>query len=121
MGHFSNGSEGVDYQARYCDGCVHWSDDVGCPVWHLHEMHNGEKGWTATLNKLIPIEDKVFNGKCVTFREREHAATCEREQYGQPAGCSCRGVKEPPLRPTQIAALREWKPDLFPTQEKARR
>ena len=97
MGHFSNGTEGEIYQERYCFRCVHWNDDYGCPVWFLHELHVGEKGWQATLDKLIPMIPKTsngivtrFSGECRTFQPAD-----------QPT--------EPPLRPGQIAALEEWR------------
>jgi hypothetical protein len=97
MGHFSNGTEGEMYQEHYCFRCVHWNDDHGCPVWFLHELHVGEKDWRPTLDKLIPMEPKTFNGitiefsgKCYTFQRND-----------QPI--------EAPLRPGQEAALKEWR------------
>ena len=68
MGHFSNGTEGEMYQERYCYQCVHWTDDAGCPVWFVHELHVGDKEWTAALDLLIPRDERGFNGKCYTFR-----------------------------------------------------
>lgn len=68
MGHFSNGTEGEMYQARYCFRCVHWTDDAGCPVWFVHEMHVGENAWTAALDLLIPRDEEGFNAQCYTFQ-----------------------------------------------------
>ena len=77
MAYFSNGAEGMDYQERYCLRCkYHVGDidkigsDLGCPVWFLHELHNGEKEWRKTLDALIPMEPKVFNGITHTFAGR---------------------------------------------------
>ena len=37
MGYFSNGTEGYEYQAKYCDRCKNWRDTKkaggpGCPI-----------------------------------------------------------------------------------------
>jgi hypothetical protein len=55
------------FQERQCFQCQHWDDDTGCPIWQLHELHVGEKAWAATLDRLIPMEPKVFNGIAHTF------------------------------------------------------
>lgn len=91
MGHFSNGTDGEMYQEKYCFRCVHWSDEFGCPVWFVHELHVGEADWKPTLDKLIPMEG-LFSGKCYTFRDR-----------------AADGTGEPPLRPGQERGLEEWK------------
>lgn len=70
----------------------HWHDDYGCPIWFLHELHVGDAAWQPTLNRLIPIKDKVFNGQCYTFTNRERG--------GQ--------APEAPLRPGQQKGLQEW-------------
>jgi hypothetical protein len=82
MGHFSNGTEGLLYQEKYCFQCRYWDDDenregvgnMGCPVWFLHELHVGEPDWQPTLDKLIPMVDG-WSGECYTFcpREAPHA------------------------------------------------
>lgn len=43
MGHFSSGTEGMDYQERYCFNCINWRDlgdgrGPGCPVWDAHYL-----------------------------------------------------------------------------------
>jgi hypothetical protein len=45
MGYFSNSTEGMLYEERYCaNGCVHYNPDAehptGCPVWWLHWLWN---------------------------------------------------------------------------------
>lgn len=93
MGVFSSGTEGLDYQANYCERCVHfkgYADPDGCPVWQLHELfggvgcargdelvplfHGAKEGarWhgpTAKtfLDSLIPLTDKVWNQQCAMF------------------------------------------------------
>jgi len=49
MAYFSNGTEGDMYQERWCHRCAHWSDEAGCPVWFLHELHVGEREWRPAL------------------------------------------------------------------------
>jgi len=90
MGYFSNGTEGLAYQERFCFTCAHWDYDTGCPVWNLHEFHNNEDGWKRALDKLIPRDTRGFNEKCVTYRRDD-----------QP--------KEAPLTPGQRKGLEEWR------------
>ena len=85
MAYFSNGTEGMMYQERYCEHCTYWVGDVdrigsdlGCPIWQLHELHNRDKEWRATLDRLIPMEPKMVNGiqhtfagQCSTFWPRD--------------------------------------------------
>jgi len=68
MGYFSNGSEGDDYQAHYCDRCVHWQHENPCAVWGLHLMRNYKDCTNASsaLHMLIP-RDGIFNAKCLMF------------------------------------------------------
>lgn len=68
MGYFSNGSEGMDYQDRYCSRCVHCD---GCPVWGAHlafsykECNNPD----SILHMLIPRrKDGLGNERCRMFR-----------------------------------------------------
>lgn len=70
MGYFSNGSEGLDYQERYCFHCLHWSDEKGCPVWNLHQIHNYKECNKADsfLHAFIPrSEDHFRNEQCEMF------------------------------------------------------
>ena len=40
MGYFSNGSEGVDYESKYCEKCIHFENDNGdgCAVFKTKEL-----------------------------------------------------------------------------------
>jgi len=99
MAHFSNGTEGQMYQEKYCYRCAYWNDDAGCPVWFLHELHVGEPRWRRTLDQLIPMVPKTFNGvemtfpgECYTFLKRGKAVPAKR-----------------PLTPGQQKGLDEWR------------
>ena len=65
MGYFSNGSEGMDYQRRYCDRCEHDHPEFGCPIWHAHLEWNYEEcnNDDSILHKMIPRTDGG-NGEC---------------------------------------------------------
>ena len=79
MGYFSNGTEGMDYEARYCDRCVHQGpeDGPGCAVWFAHFLHNYDEcnNDESILHLLIPLVDMEFddgityqvNGECKMF------------------------------------------------------
>lgn len=74
MGYFSNGTEGMDYQYRYCNHCM--NDIKGdCPVWLLHLVYNYDQNKDAEIGKildlLIPIsKDKIGNDQCRMFIPR---------------------------------------------------
>lgn len=71
MGYFSNGSEGMAYEARYCDRCVHQGppDGPGCSVWLVHLLYNygATPGQQQVLNELIPRGEHGDNGQCRMF------------------------------------------------------
>lgn len=83
MGYFSNVSEGMDYQERYCSRCVHNppDDDLSkpaCPVWNAHFFYNydalaeGQEKLRHTLDMLIPREKGDLNNlQCAMFVERK--------------------------------------------------
>ena len=96
MAYFSNGTEGDMYEEQWCKRCVHQNDDYGCPIWMLHLVHVGEKRWQRTLNQLIPMKPKTINGIRHSF-----PGECRGFQRG--------GPHETPLRPGQVAALKEWR------------
>ncbi len=71
MGYFSNGVEGLDYEGRFCDRCVHQKpDDGGCMVWLAHLLHNYKQTdeTKSVLNLLIPrSKDGLGNEQCTMF------------------------------------------------------
>lgn len=76
MAYFSNGTEGLIYQDRYCDKCRHYkldkaSDTYGCPVWDIHSLYNGDyhknEDIKNILDILIPRKKHGFADKCNMF------------------------------------------------------
>jgi hypothetical protein len=73
MGYFANGSEGANYEHRYCRSCQNRPTDPekGCAVWGLHMLYNYEQnkddGLAAVLGFLIP-RDGVRNRECRMYR-----------------------------------------------------
>jgi hypothetical protein len=77
MGYFSNATEGMLYEERWCMRCLHYErDEKGCPVWQMHLMWNYDRYNTATgtakvaqmLGSLIPrTEDGLGNEQCTMF------------------------------------------------------
>ena len=77
MGYFSSGTEGMDYQSKYCFKCSHYEDD--CSVWLLHlnfvSKSNKHPLIREILDELIPMTDNgVWNKQCSMYVEREESA-----------------------------------------------
>jgi hypothetical protein len=75
MAYFANGTEGLDYQDRYCMRCRNWgrdelsaaSGEPGCPIWDLHLLYSYEEANSNSnakmmLDTLIPMVDFVAKG-----------------------------------------------------------
>jgi len=82
MGYFSNGTEGSDYESRYCRNCSHYE---GCPIWLLHLMWNydargvdGDETKANALDVLIPM-DGTANLQC-NFYDGPDPATVPPEK-----------------------------------------
>jgi len=72
MGYFSNGSEGMSYESKYCDNCVHNHEEYGCPVLTMHTAYNYEEcnNEESALHKwMIPRNENGFNGQCYHFAQ----------------------------------------------------
>lgn len=77
MGYFSNGTEGMMYEERYCSRCVHFGPEEGpgCPIWFAHLLYayeecNSNSNAHAMLDMLIPrTSDGLDNEQCVMFVE----------------------------------------------------
>ena len=72
MGYFSSGTEGMDYQERWCMRCVHSGCKHGCPVmraqvfWNYDECNKPD----SILHKMIPrTKDGLGNEECFAFQE----------------------------------------------------
>ena len=77
MGHFSNGTEGMLYEERYCSRCTFYGDDgADCPVLIAHALYNGvgvlpdstddQKKVKSVLDLFIP-PGTPGNEKCKMF------------------------------------------------------
>jgi len=70
MGYFSNGSEGLAYEAAYCDKCIHQFDQTGkvCKIWELHMLKNYDEcnNKESILHDLIP-RSELGNATCTMF------------------------------------------------------
>lgn len=69
MAYFSNGTEGMMYEERYCSRCVHNFD---CPVWDAHLLFNYTEcnNPESILHMLIPrSKDGLSNEQCRMFYE----------------------------------------------------
>lgn len=69
MGYFSNSSEGMAYEDKYCSKCVHNKAEGGCAVLFAHAMwgYGAEDDVKSILDVLIPRDDKGFNEECSMF------------------------------------------------------
>lgn len=76
MGYFPNGSAGTDYEAAFCDRCVHQNGpdgNSGCAVWLAHLLKNYDEcnNEDSILHMLIPIaKSGIDNEQCLMFFER---------------------------------------------------
>ncbi len=76
MAFFSNGTEGQVYTEKYCQNCIHDSDEEMCPVWDLHldfayELCNEhDSPGKIILDRLIPMDDDRWPQKCSMFITR---------------------------------------------------
>lgn len=77
MAYFSNGTEGEQYEEKYCERCIHYGDEnKGCPIWDAHlffsyELCNKENDpGKQILDMLIPM-DGVWAGECRMFVEKK--------------------------------------------------
>ncbi len=73
MGYFSNGTEGMIYEDRYCSRCIHQDGHDGaggCAVWLAQIMANYEEcnNPDSVLHILIPrSKDGLENEQCRMF------------------------------------------------------
>ena len=82
MGYFSNGTEGMSYEEKYCSKCLHEKpDDGGCMVWFLHMLHNYKEcnNKDSMLHVLIPLtKDGLSNDECSMFVRRDQVRLLEQ-------------------------------------------
>jgi hypothetical protein len=84
MGYFSNGTEGEDYQQKWCSRCLHENVEkyIGCPVWNLHLLHNYDEcnKPDSYLHRLIP-RDGTENKRCSMFVDRGLLSNLALEKF----------------------------------------
>jgi hypothetical protein len=94
MGYFPNGSAGMDYEAKFCEKCVHYGpkDGPGCPVFLLHLLWNYDavgksrsKIKEEALNSFIQrTKDGLGNEKCRMFVPMEYLTKEGKEEITLP-------------------------------------
>lgn len=71
MAYFSSGTEGLDYEARWCVRCVHAASETKtCAVLTAHGLYNYEgcNNPDSILHLLIPrSKDGLSNEQCRMF------------------------------------------------------
>ena len=69
MAYCSNGTEGCDYEAQWCDRCIHQDDP--CAVWEAHMLLNYDEcdKPDSILHILIP-RNGIENEQCRMFRQK---------------------------------------------------
>jgi hypothetical protein len=63
MAYFSNSSEGMDYESKWCSICAH-EDESGCPIMNAHFWHQDTKGAAADILEYFISKDQ---GRCTMF------------------------------------------------------
>jgi hypothetical protein len=72
MGYFSNGTEGMMYEGKYCNRCVHLHSEHSCPCLESHAIWNYDEcnKKDSILHKMIPMSgDGLNNEQCIFFVE----------------------------------------------------
>lgn len=71
MGYFANGTEGMQYEERYCSNCQHSKNpDQGCAVWAAHLLFNYDAVKEPKLKELLDVfipQEGISNGECRMF------------------------------------------------------
>ena len=82
MGYFPNGTAGMDYEAKYCEQCVH--QEPGCAVWLAHMLRNYDEANNddSILHMLIPL-DGVQNKQCRMFHPKTTPAQSVEDRERQ--------------------------------------
>ena len=84
MAYFSNGTEGMMYEERYCENCIYYSNnpDEVCPIMEAHFLYGyelcnkKEDPGKVILDLLIPMGEDHFPAQCKMFiRKKKHGFT----------------------------------------------
>ena len=87
MGYFSNGTEVIIYEEKYCERCVHLHPEHGCPALDAHYEWNYEEcnNPNSILHKIIPRRG-TENRKCYFFKEKKQRTP--RKKKTEPPDCN---------------------------------
>lgn len=75
MVYFSNSGEGLEFERKWCERCVHYEpakpevEGETCPVLVAHTCYNGEDGAQAVLDLLIVRRPGTREPRCMLFIE----------------------------------------------------
>lgn len=117
MAYFSNGTEGMVYEERYCNRCVHQGgpNGPGCHVWVCHLLYayeecNNKSNAKAMLDTLIPMDEETgFAGQCTMFHEMTEAEKAEQaEAYAVANSEPVSALHEPNVGPVVMPSMLEW-------------
>jgi hypothetical protein len=68
MGYWSSGTEGMDWEARWCERCVHQPEEGFCAVMELHQLWNYDQCAAANDRyEKKPISDPVSEAKLIAL------------------------------------------------------
>lgn len=60
MAYFSNGSDGMHFEDKWCSRCLNYPDDgASCEIIFLHQIYQGEDKCQPLLDSLITRKDRV--------------------------------------------------------------
>jgi hypothetical protein len=74
--YFSNGTEAMLYEGQFCEKCLHYSDETGCPVLNAHwiaasdkdaKFHINDSPARMVLDTFIPRDADGVNQACTMF------------------------------------------------------
>lgn len=106
MGYFSNGTEGMSFQSRFCFRCANYRTDEkhpergeGCPVWDAHllagsqhpehaksDHDRGEAKATAMLlGVLIERTEGGLDNRCLMFLDNDAPDQRQVVMFGEDA------------------------------------
>ena len=79
MAYFSNGTEGMMYEEKYCNKCIHLQTDeesgfTHCPIMDAHLQFNYDQNKDEKLKTILdilipPTDDGLHAGECSMFKK----------------------------------------------------
>ena len=59
MAYFCNGSDGMNFEDRWCSRCLHYPDNgESCEIIFLHQIYQGDDKCQPLLDTLITQKDR---------------------------------------------------------------